>query len=174
MNKVTKFVRHLVDYQHLILIVLSLFLVATSGWILMGRGLSANASIWDLLHVYLGLIAACFSLSILVTSTIHGGWRQYYPYLTGDLSQVVSDLKGLAKGRIPAGGGKGLFSLIEGIGLLLLLGVSVTGLLWYLQQGSSDALMWRSWHHLFAQGFIGFLIVHSICAISHLLDFIRN
>ncbi|MCG9697582.1 cytochrome b/b6 domain-containing protein [Shewanella sp. Isolate11] len=166
--------KKMIEYQHLLLILLSVFLISTSGWILMGRGIRANASIWDLLHVYLGLLAAFFSVTFLLSNVRQGKWRQYFPWLAGDFAQVSADIKGLFKGKIPAAGGKGLFSLIEGIGLLLLFVVALTGTIWFCLQGSSEALAWRSWHHVFAKGFIGFVVLHCICAASHLLDFIRN
>ncbi len=174
MNIFRRVVNKVAEYQHLILILLSLFLISTSSWIMMGRGLRANASVWDLLHVYLGLLASFLSITFLLCNLVKGKWRQYFPYLAGDLSQVALDIKGLFKGKLPAAGGKGLFSLIEGIGLLLLLAVSITGVMWFVLQGDSDALVWRRWHHFFAHGFIGFVILHCVCALSHILEFIRN
>ncbi len=174
MSIFTRLINAVKEYQHLALILLSIFLISTSGWIVMGRGLRANASVWDLLHVYLGLLAALLSVTFLLSNFVQGKWRQFFPYLAGDLSQVILDLKGLFKGKLPSAGGKGLFSLIEGIGLLLLFAVSVTGVMWFILQGSSDALPWRSWHHTFSHWFIGFVVLHCLCAISHILDFIRN
>ncbi|MGE6651268.1 hypothetical protein BEL05_11905 [Shewanella colwelliana] len=167
-------VKQLLTYQHLLVIVLSLFLISTSGWILMGRAIRTQASIWDLLHVYLGAVVACLSVSMLLTNVIKGKWRQYFSWLAGDFTQLSQDVCGLKKGKIPLAGGRGLFSAIEGIGLILLLLVSITGAMWYFTQGSSEALNWRSYHHSAAHGFIGFIIIHSICAAAHLLDFIRN
>ncbi len=169
-----RLVTKLVDYQHVLIIILSVFLISTSGWILMGRGLRASASIWDLLHVYLGLVTAGLSVSMLFASCMKGRWRQMFPWLQADFSQIGKDLSGLVKGRIPVAGGSGLFSCIEGIGLLLLVGVSFSGLIWFCMQGSSDALVWRSYHILLAKSFIGFIFVHALCACLHLVDLIRN
>ena len=166
--------KKVIEYQHLVLILLSLFLISTNGWLLMGRAIRTNASMWDYLHVYLGLLVACFSVSILLTNVVKGKWRQYFPWLVGDFSQLSNDICGLKQGKIPLAGGRGLFSVIEGIGLILLVLVSFTGVMWFVTQGSSEALNWRSYHHSAAHGFIGFIIVHSICAAAHLLDFIRN
>ncbi|AQS37933.1 Prokaryotic cytochrome b561 [Shewanella psychrophila] len=170
----SRLVAKLVDYQHVLIIILSVFLISTSGWILMGRGLRNGASIWDYLHVYLGLITAALSFSMLVICCIKGRWRQMFPWLLADFSQLNKDLFGLAKGKIPLAGGRGLYSCIEGLGILLLVGVGFTGVIWFCLQGSSDALMWRGYHILLVKGFIGFFLIHVFCACLHLLDFIRN
>ncbi len=168
---VTRFV---VQYQHLILLLLTAFLIMTSGWVVLGRSLRANASIWDLCHVYLGLVSSVFAISFFITNLAKGKWRQYYPWLILDFSQIKQDLVGLPKGEIPVAGGKGIFSLVEGLGMLLLLGVSITGVLWFVFQGEPVALEWRSYHQLFAKGFIIFILIHIVFACLHLLDFIRD
>lgn len=160
--------------QHIMIIVSVAYLIVTSGWILIGRSLRNNASFWDLSHVYLGLFAAFLAASFLITTCLKGKWRQYFPWLIADFSQLKSDLQGLVKGKLPIAGGRGLFSIVEGLGLLIFLAVGLTGVLWFLTQGTSDALMWRSYHTVCATGFIGFIVVHVIFAGLHLLDFIRN
>ncbi|ACJ30713.1 Conserved hypothetical protein [Shewanella piezotolerans WP3] len=160
--------------QHIMIIVSVAYLIVTSGWILIGRSLRSNASFWDLSHVYLGLFAAFLAASFLITTCLKGKWRQYFPWLIADFSQLKSDLQGLVKGKLPIAGGRGLFSIVEGLGLLIFLAVGLTGVLWFLTQGTTDALMWRSYHTVCAKGFIGFIVVHVIFAGLHLLDFIRN
>ncbi|WP_394203252.1 cytochrome b/b6 domain-containing protein [Shewanella waksmanii] len=160
--------------QHQLLIVLCLYLLGTSGYLMMGRALRANASFWDLSHVYLGLLTCVIAMTFLVTNIIGNKWRQYFPWLAMDFSQLSNDFKGLFKGHLPQAGGSGLFSCVEGIGMLILAAVSVTGLMWFVLQGSADALMWRSYHIIAAKSLIVFLIFHVIFAALHLLDFIRN
>ncbi|MGS0673818.1 cytochrome b/b6 domain-containing protein [Shewanella sp. 0m-4] len=166
--------RKYIDLQHVLIIITSAYLIFTSGSIVMGRRLRPNASFWDQSHVYLGLIAAFLSITFLITTCLKGKWRQYFPWLLGDFSQLKSDILGLFKGKIPIAGGRGLFSVTEGIGMLLFLAVGVTGLLWFATQGSSDALFWRGYHIHFAQGFIGFIVLHAVFACLHLLDFFRS
>ncbi|ACA85089.1 cytochrome b/b6 domain-containing protein [Shewanella woodyi] len=171
-------VRHIITrlsaYQHLLLILLSLYLILTSGWLMMGRSLRASASLWDMTHVYLGLFATLIACLFLISNSTGGKWRQYFPWLIGDAGQLLRDLKGLLKGKLPTSGGRGLFSWVEGIGMLLLVAVGITGTMWFIMQGSSDALVWRSYHILLAKGFIGFILVHILFACLHLLDFVRN
>lgn len=169
-----KLINKTIEYQHLLLILLSLFLILTSSWIVMGRSIRVNPSVWDYLHVYLGMVVAGLSLPMLLANVVKGKWRQFFPWLMGDFTQLSSDVCGLKRGKIPAAGGRGLFSVIEGVGLILLLLVSFTGVMWFVTQGSSEALNWRSYHQSCAHGFIGFMLVHCICAAAHLIDLIRN
>lgn len=166
--------RKYIDLQHVLIIVISAYLIFTSGSILIGRSLRANASFWDQSHVYLGLIGAFLSITFVITTCLKGKWRQYFPWLIADFSQLKSDILGIIKGKLPIAGGRGLFSVVEGVGMLLFLAIGITGIAWFATQGSSDALMWRGYHIQFAQGFIGFIVVHAIFACLHLLDFIRN
>lgn len=120
--------------QHLMIIVSVAYLILTSGWILIGRSLRNNASLWDLSHVYLGLFAAVLAVSFLITTCLKGKWRQYFPWLVADFSQLKNDLQGLTKGKLPIAGGRGLFSIVEGLGLLIFLAVGLTGVLWFVTQ----------------------------------------
>jgi hypothetical protein len=102
-----------------------------------------------------------------------GGWRQYFPWACGEFGQLGRDLSGLARGSLPTAGGAGLFALIEGLGLLLLVATAATGLAWLWYQGSSEALSWRQYHLSAARGLIAFLVLHVITASLHLLEFLR-
>ncbi|MDB2386330.1 cytochrome b/b6 domain-containing protein [Shewanella sp.] len=167
-------VRFLIARQHLIIVMSVTYLILTHDWLLIGRRLRPHASMWDLTHVYLGMAVTLLAISFSITSCIKGKWRQYFSWLVADFGQVTTDLRGLIKGQRPVAGGKGLISLIEGLGLLLLLTVGLSGILWLLNQGSSAALMWRSYHIGLAHILMYFIVLHVICAALHLLDFIKN
>ncbi|WP_144210784.1 cytochrome b/b6 domain-containing protein [Shewanella donghaensis] len=173
-QKLSTFVRAIAEKLHVIVITLSVFLVVTSPWIIIGRRLRSNASIWDNLHVYVGLIAAVFGLLFLIKNVLNSHWRQFFPWLSLDFSQCVDEIKQLKHGKLPSSGGKGIFSVVEGIGLVLMALVSITGIVWFMTQGSSDALVWRKYHILFAQGFVGFLAIHIVFAMFHIIDMVRN
>ena len=49
-----------------------------------------------------------------------------------------------------------------------------TGAVWFLLQGSSDAIAWRGWHILAARVLIGVGIAHLLAVASHLLDLVRD
>ncbi|WP_025821112.1 cytochrome b/b6 domain-containing protein [Shewanella marina] len=169
-----KLYQGIVRHLHVIVLVVATVLILGSTQILIGRSLRANASFWDLLHVYLGLFSVLLAAAFWLYNMSQGRWRQYYPWLVLDFSQLTADVKNLFKGKLPSAGGKGLFSVVEGIGMLLFLATAVTGLLWYIYQGTSDALMWRGYHIDVAYYFVGFICVHMVLACLHIIDFIRQ
>ncbi|WOT05815.1 cytochrome b/b6 domain-containing protein [Shewanella youngdeokensis] len=173
-SKLKTWLDRYIAQQHIVVIFTVAYLIMTSGFVLIGRSLRANATFWDLSHVYLGLLTALLAVVFLITTCLKGKWRQYFPWLIADFSQLSKDIKGLAKGKLPVAGGRGLFSIVEGLGLLVFVAVGVTGCLWYLTQGTADALQWRGYHIDCAKVFIGFIGVHVVFACSHVLDFIRN
>lgn len=173
-NKLNKLLNFLWARLHVWLVLCCTFLVCTSPWIFIGKNLRNNASIWDYLHVYLGLFTALLAGLFLMRNTLQGKWHQYFAWLIGDWAQLKQDIKGLFNGKLPVAGGKGLFSAIEGIGMLILLGTGVTGALWFMYQGTPSALDWRSYHLACVDVFVGFLVVHVVLAATHIIEFIRQ
>ena len=164
----------LMQSVHLLLMVLCAFLLIGSSNLMMLRRIPSNAGFWDLSHVWLGWLAALLGLVFLIKLCVHGRWRLYFPWLALQWRPIINDIKCLTKGKVPSAGGAGLFSLIEGITVLLLVATGVSGALWFMTQGSAAAAEWRLWHHSFAHWFIGLLIVHIVCALSHLIDLVRD
>ncbi|MFQ6370740.1 cytochrome b/b6 domain-containing protein [Shewanella sp. YIC-542] len=160
--------------QHLLLIVLCVFLLAGSGQLMMLRTVPANAGFWNLSHVWLGLLCSVVALTFFITNITGGGWRQHFPVLAGNWHPLWHDCRNLFKGNIPAAGGVGLFSLIEGLTMVSLLALCFSGCMWFVMQGSRAALFWRDWHQSLVYVFVAFLILHVVCALSHLLDLMRD
>lgn len=166
--------RILITHLHVWLATCCAVLVCTSPWIFIGRSLRKNASFWDYLHVYLGLVCTVLALLFLLHNTFNGKWRSYFGWLVGDWAQLKQDIAGVIKGKFPVAGGKGLFSVVEGIGMLLLVATGLTGVVWFVYQGTPIATDWRGYHIICAQAFIGFLIVHIVLAATHIIEFIRQ
>ncbi|WP_350431569.1 cytochrome b/b6 domain-containing protein [Shewanella sp. H8] len=154
---------------HQLVILMSLLLICTSPWIFIGRQLSPRAGFWDVFHVYGGLFTGVLALLFTFHICSAGQWRQFFPWLTLDVKPLLNDLRGLTRGKLPHSGNKGLISVIEGLGVIALLLVSLSGAIWFFSD-PSNALMWRSYHILFAQVFIGFIVIHFILAIVHIRD----
>ncbi|MCL2919067.1 cytochrome b/b6 domain-containing protein [Shewanella litorisediminis] len=157
---------------HLMVLLPVLPVLLTAPFLLLGRRLRDNASLWDLLHVYLGLLLVPISLLLLISCVVQGRWRQFFPLWGSDA--LRQDIKALASARLPKGGGSGLFSLLEGLCALFLVAVALTGLGWYCTEGSAEALSWRAWHKDLAIGFVVLLALHVLAALSHLVDFFRQ
>lgn len=164
----------LLQSVHLLLMLLCAFLLIGSSKLMMLRRIPSSAGFWDLSHVWLGWVAAILALLFLGKLYVHGRWRLYFPWLALQWRPIVNDLTGLTKGKVPSAGGAGLFSLIEGFTVLALVATGVSGALWFLSQGSAAAADWRMWHHTAAHWFIGLFIVHIVCALSHLIDLVRD
>ena len=160
--------------QHLVLALLSAWLIVTSPWVHMFRRIPANAGFFDYSHIALGLAALLLTATFMVSCTRRGRWRLYFPWLSGDVGQAGRDLRGLLRREVPTAEGGGLFAMIEGLLLLALLATAVTGGAWLLTAGSADAVGWRSYHILAARGMIALLVLHIASVSLHLLDFIRE
>jgi hypothetical protein len=160
--------------QHLAVALLSAWLIATSPWIAMLRRVPREAGFLDYSHVVLGFVTLAIAISYAVTCTRAGRWRLYFPWLAGQFGAVARDASGLLRGRIPAAEGGGLFGLIEGLLLVLLLATAVTGAVWFAMQGTADSLAWRSHHILAARGLVTFFVLHVVTVSLHLIEFIRD
>ena len=159
---------------HIALALFALWLLASSPWLGMYRSLPPHAGFVNLTHVALGLAALPLVVIYIVGCSQGGRWQLYFPWLAGRLGAVGRDLGGLARGRLPAVEGGGLFALIEGLLLLALLATGLTGAAWLLLQGSDAAMVWCDVHGVLARVFGGLLILHLLAVSLHLLDFVRD
>lgn len=162
------------DRQHFALALLTLWLLLTSPWVSMFRRIPPGAGWLDYVHVGLGLLALVLGAIYAWSCTRGGRWRLYFPWMPSELSGAGRDLAGLLRGRVPTSEGGGLFGLIEGMLLLLLVATAFTGAGWLAMQGSDAALAWRGYHATAARGLIGLLVLHVVTVSLHLLDFLRD
>jgi menaquinone-dependent protoporphyrinogen oxidase len=101
-------------HQHLLLALLSAWLILTSPWVHMFRQIPGNAGFLDYSHIVLGLVASLLAITFTISCTRLGRWRLYFPWLSGELGQVARDLRGLLHREVPTAEGGGLFALLEG------------------------------------------------------------
>lgn len=159
---------------HLLIALAACWLVLTSPWIGMYRWLPEEPGFFDLSHVLLGL--ALLPLGLLYTAACAQGgrWRNYFPWLAGDLAAVGADLAGIFRGQRPMSEGAGLFALIEGLLLLALLAAGLTGAAWFGMQNTDLAAAWHDHHVLAARGFAALLLLHVVAVSLHVVDLIRD
>lgn len=162
------------DRLHLVLALLSAWLILTSPWLGMVRQIPRDAGFLNHAHVAAGLAVLALGVAYGAACLRGGGWRLYFPWLAGAGSTVAADLKGILRGRLPAAEGGGLFGAIEGLTLAALLVVAVTGAGWLWFAGTPAAAHWRGVHQLSAQGLTALLILHALSVSLHVLDFLRD
>jgi len=159
---------------HLAVALGALWLFASSPWIGMYDRLPEPPGWINLAHVAVGL-AALVSAAVYAAGCVQGGrWRELFPWAGGDLAAVGRDLAGLARGRLPAVEGGGLFPLIEGLLLVALLATALTGAAWLLLPGTEAAAALREQHVFAARACGGLLALHVVGVALHLLDLFRE
>jgi len=160
--------------QHFAVALLALWLILTSPWLAMFRRIPDGASWLDYAHVALGFVTLLLALTYTWACTRQGRWRLYFPLTPKLIGGPARDLRGLLRGQVPAAEGGGLFGLVEGLLLAVLVLTAASGAGWFFAQGSSDALSWREFHVYAARGMIGLLVLHVVTVSLHLLDFVRE
>jgi hypothetical protein len=160
--------------QHLVLALLSAWLIVTSPWVHMFRRIPRNAGFLDYSHIVLGLVATLFAVTFTVSCLQGGRWRGYFPWLAGEFAPTGRDFRRLWKRDIPSNEGGGLFGAIKGLLLAALLATAATGVAWLVYTGSPEAVGWREAHLVAARAMAVLLVLHIIAASLHLVEFIRE
>lgn len=151
-----------------------LVLYATSPWLAMLRRVPREAGLVDYAHLAIGALALLAAFAFLVLALRTGRWRLYFPWAVGRAGQVVRDLAGLLRGRLPRSEGGGLNTALQGLVLLAMLSTALTGAGWFLAQGTDAALAWRGVHATFAHVLGGLVIAHAVTALAHVIDLARG
>ncbi|HET7202614.1 MAG TPA: cytochrome b/b6 domain-containing protein [Steroidobacteraceae bacterium] len=155
---------------HLAAVVLCAWLVLTSPWVSMLRRIPRGAGVLEWAHVVLGLAGLLVGILYTAACSRGGRWRLYFPWLAGDVRPAAHDFAGLFRGRLPSAEGGGLFAVIEGLLLLALLIVGVTGTAWILLQGSAEAVACRGAHIVAARVLVGLIVAHVLAVATHLVE----
>ena len=166
--------RRLAERLHLIVTLLSAWLILTSPWVALLRRMPRDAGLLERAHLWLGFATLALGFAYLADCVRGGAWRQNFPWLPGQVGVVAADLRGLLRGRLPAAEGGGLIGAIAGLTLLALLATGATGAAWYWTQGTEAALAWRAHHLLAANTLIVFIVLHVVAVGLHLLDFVGD
>lgn len=150
------------------------WLVLSSPWIGMYDRMPEEPGWVTLAHVVIGFVALPIGAAYAAAVVQGGRWREYFPWLGGDLGAVGRDIFGIFRGRVPTVEGGGLLPMIEGLLLLALLIAGATGAAWFFVQGSEAAVALRDAHILAGRACAALLLLHLIGVALHLLDFVRE
>jgi len=163
-----------IHIQHGLLILLVAWLIATSPWVHLYNRVPPSPSFWVWSHLVLGMLALVLALTFSLTCLAQGRLRQYFPWAFGRFRPLLADLRGLLRLQVPGNEGGGLFSVIKGLLLVALLATAITGALWLWTAGTREAVGWRAWHLESVKFLAGFLALHIVATIVHLIAFMRH
>jgi hypothetical protein len=159
---------------HVAVAVVTAWLVCSSPWVELYKRLPPDAGWVSRTHVWLGLAALALGLVYVAVCARGGRWRLYLPWAAGQMGAVGRDIAGMFRGQMPSVEGGGLFALIEGLLLLAVLAAGFTGALWFVTEGTGEAVGWRAWHIGAARTAAALLLLHFVSVSLHLLEFVRN
>ena len=131
-----------------------------SGWI-------ATTFLW--FHIVCGILTTLLTIVLIVYIARKQSFRRFYPYLWGENQAVLADLKTLYRFSLPDDRPQGLANIVQGLGIVALIGIEVTALLWLVlwQQHSLYANDIRVLHKTLT-GFIEvYLVAHGGMALLH-------
>ncbi|ENF7819251.1 cytochrome b/b6 domain-containing protein, partial [Enterobacter soli] len=100
-------------------------------------------------HVISGLALIVLGVVMLGWMLKNRGFRYYFAWLVLDFRGIIEDLKMLFSFRLPEAHAGGIAALIQGLGVLSLLGVAVCGGTWFALEtiyGPSSALAESTLH----------------------------
>lgn len=121
-------------------------------------------------HFIIGLLLLLLALIFVTTEISRRGFSYFYPYLSGDISQLKNDVVTLKTFNIPEARPKGLAAIIQGLGLGALLLIVISGTVWLLLwlYGSAIANDAREVHQILTGLIEAYLIGHGGLAFIHL------
>ncbi len=133
-----------------------------------------NANLISQVHVYGGLMLGVISVLFTIKTIARRGFADLFPWLKGDFSVIIVDLKTLMTFRLPIAKPRGLAAAIEGLGLSALLIAVATGAMWFISVQSHTEISGLLGLHKSSVGLIEtYFYGHGLFAILHLLQIIR-
>ena len=164
----------LMRYLHYSILLLVLLQIILSNFIeindegVIGQNLIENYSTWA--HISIGLLLVVLALAFTMIELSKHGLSYFYPYLSGDITQITSDLRKLKSLQIPDASPKGLAAVIQGLGIGALLLVVLSGATWFILWSynptqASDA---KEFHEIFTGLIEVYVIGHGGMGLIHI------
>lgn len=130
-------------------------------------------------HIVSGLSLIALGVVMLVWMLTQRGFRYYFAWLTLNFRGVIEDIKMLMSFRLPEAHAGGIAALVQGLGVLALLGVALCGGFWFALNtipGASPVLTKTILHlHKFLTVFIEtYFWVHGAMGLLHIFLTIRS
>ncbi|WP_417614875.1 cytochrome b/b6 domain-containing protein [Oceanisphaera sp.] len=162
-----------VRYLHYLILAFVLIQIVISNFMNIDGGVISQKAVeytatW--MHIGIGLLLLILAIVFIVIELTKHGVLYFYPYLVGDIAQLKSDIKNLARLELPEATPKGLAAIIQGLGLGALFLVALAGASWLLlwSMNSSLASDARDLHKSLTGLIIAYVIGHGGMGILHM------
>jgi len=122
-------------------------------------------------HIITGIVLMPLALVFTAIELKKHGILYFYPYLSGDFSQLSADLNKLMSFKLPETSPKGIAAIIQGLGMAILLSVILSGLIWYLlwSNHAPGIHFMKEIHELLTGLVEAYIIGHGSMGALHLL-----
>lgn len=169
-EKLTPLTRYL-HYSILLLVLLQIVLsnfieINDKGEI--GQNTIEHYSTWA--HISVGLLLVILALAFAMVELSKHGFSYFYPYLSGDITQLASDLRKLKSLKIPEASPKGLAAVVQGLGIGALLLVASSGATWFILWSYNYALASdaKEFHELLTGLIEAYVVGHGGMGLLHI------
>lgn len=128
------------------------------------------------MHIVTGLTLVLIATVFVAVELKNHGWLYFYPYLTGDFSQVKLDINQLKRIQLPAPKPKGLAAIVQGLGLCAILLVVISGFTWFILWlfNLPLASSVQELHELLTGLVEAYVIAHGSMGLTHIYITYRN
>jgi len=164
----------LIRYLHYLIMIFVLTQIAVSNFMEISKSGKISHHIIEYFatwtHISTGLLLVLLaSIFILAEFTKHG-FFYFYPYLSGDLSQLKSDINKMKSLEIPETTSGGLVAIVQWLGLGALLLVVSSGAAWFLlwSYDSSLAHYVKEIHELLTGLIEAYVVGHGGIGLVHI------
>lgn len=172
------FQKGFIRYAHAGIILLVLWqLMTSSGIALRAQGLEGEAGHFFLwLHIAGGFTTLVLGVMLVAASLTRRGLKSFFPYLWGDVTVLVDDIKKSLSFKLLPPHPKGLASTVQGLGMGALLLVTFSGALWFWLWLNHSAYLRdaRDLHDAMAALVTLYLLGHGGMALLHFAAWQRH
>lgn len=125
-------------------------------------------------HIISGFMLILLGITLLVWMLTQRGFRWYFAWVTLDLSGIKTDLLQLARLKLPEAGKGGIAATIQGLGVISLLLVAVSGGMWFMANSLlglpvETARYYLHWHKFLTTFIEMFFYAHGAMGLLHML-----
>ena len=158
-------------YIHASLAILILFQILNSNLVhVSASGLVKDGGIGEFglwVHGIFGIVASVLTILLCVFLLRSKSLKDFYPYLWGDFQQIKDDGQQLLRGVWPESNPRGMANVVQGLGVIALIGTEITAIIWLI-------LWYQHWPlantfreiHKFCTGWVeAYIIVHGSLAL---------